>query len=121
MLLHYGPSLDVEPDRLGRTPLSIASARGFSEIAVVLLQHGARVDTEVGNLWNSALERPESGTALHVAASSGHAKTVEVLLQHRADVHARSEHGQTPLAIAMEEGNKEVVELLLVWVAALGS
>jgi ankyrin repeat protein len=42
-----------------------------------------------------------------------HRGTVELLLQHKADVDARDSYGATPIHIAIISGNSEMVRLLL--------
>jgi len=52
-------------------------------------------------------------TAVHECARQGFADVMEVLIKHNADVNATNEDGSTPLTVAMEEGQHEVVALLL--------
>ena len=51
-------------------------------------------------------------TPLHKAAMFGSAEVVGLLLDHRAEVNARAQDGQTPLAEAAESG-ESVRDLLL--------
>jgi hypothetical protein len=55
------------------------------------------------------------GTPLHATSRSGHAEVAHVLLQHNADVNARSAHyfEWTPLHFASSKGHVKVVQLLL--------
>lgn len=49
-----------------------------------------------------------------MAATAGHQKVVEILLNHGADIEAQSERTKdTPLSLACSGGRYEVVELLL--------
>lgn len=53
-------------------------------------------------------------TPLILAATAGHEKVVEILLNHGADIEAQSERTKdTPLSLACSGGRYEVVELLL--------
>jgi len=56
---------------------------------------------------------PTASLRLHLAAGRGHKEVVEFLLEHGADVNARSPLHQTALYVAARQGHKEVVELLL--------
>ena len=49
-------------------------------------------------------KRPDSTTALQLAAAGGHAAAVELLLDAGADVNAADDEGTTPLMLAAEEG-----------------
>ncbi|WP_219838202.1 ankyrin repeat domain-containing protein [Paenibacillus sp. R14(2021)] len=55
-----------------------------------------RIMLEVG-FPVDARRRPQSATALHMAASQGNLEIVALLLQHGASVHAINEFGGTPL------------------------
>lgn len=53
-------------------------------------------------------------TPLILAATAGHEKVVEILLEHSADIEAQSERTKdTPLSLACSGGRYEVVEVLL--------
>lgn len=69
-----------------------------------LLAQGADVNARNAHGW----------TPLHVAAAGGDPAVVELLLQHRADVHAQSHIGTTALDNAAMRGScKAVIDLLL--------
>ncbi|XP_057979333.1 protein VAPYRIN-like [Malania oleifera] len=55
----------------------------------------------------------EGRTALHVAASRGNARCVELLIGAGADMDARSNDGRTALYIAAANGNRRTVEILV--------
>ena len=56
---------------------------------------------------------PDGFTPLHLAARSGHANVVAVLLAKGADVNATDHIGETPLHLAANEGRQEIAEKLL--------
>ena len=83
----------------GGTPLMIAAALGFSEIVAKLLAHGAQVNAS-----------DERGTrALHAAAqfafrsseTDSARRSMQLLLEHGADVNAANAAGQTPLLLLL--------------------
>ncbi|XP_065574903.1 putative ankyrin repeat protein RF_1087 [Artemia franciscana] len=51
-------------------------------------------------------------TLLHLAAWTGHTRTVEYLLQSGADVNVKNENGTSPLHFAALNGNTQTVECL---------
>ncbi len=85
------------------TPLSVASRQGHSEVARVLLEHGA--DTETGNRTGCS--------PLEVASTDGHVEVVLVLLEHGADVEARDEYKYTALHMASTRGELASTRVLL--------
>ena len=60
------------------------------------------------------LEVPEEGgfRALHIAAESGDARLVELLLDHQAQVDAKADDGTTPLGVAARKGRDAIATLL---------
>lgn len=88
--------------RLTRTPLSLASEKGFHDVVRVLLQAGAA--DPVGSYWCSPL---------WYAARNGHAAVVEDLLKTPLDVNQKeTNRGETSLWKAVSENHVDVVELL---------
>ena len=86
----------------GTTPLNRAADVGFKDIVELLIAKGADVNAK-GN-WN--------WTPLH-SAVYGHKDIVELLITEGANVNARDSADRTPLFYAKDEGNAEIVELLL--------
>jgi ankyrin repeat protein len=70
-LLSFGANVHL-PDKLGRTPLIHAAARGFHDVMVELLKHGARPThpSQIGR------------TALHEAMTAGYPIAMCVLFNH---------------------------------------
>ena len=85
----------------GRTPLGIASEKGFAPIVKILLARRAETDPATD----------ESPMPLYLAALHGHEKVVELLLEYGAD-KTRTWKGKTAWQIAKENDHKEVMQLL---------
>ena len=87
------------------TPLTSVAFRGFHEIVVMLLEHGA--DT-------TAINNDTYGwTPMHLASMMGHAKVVRSLLDHGADLSAKHCDDGQPLHAAATHGHAETVRVLL--------
>ena len=86
------------------TALFEASVNGEVQLAMLLLHHGARVDTQLGT---------EMTSPLYNAALNGHAKVVAVLCDAGADCGATTCDGLTPLYAACQHGHTStIIELL---------
>ncbi|KDO31110.1 TKL protein kinase [Saprolegnia parasitica CBS 223.65] len=68
---------------------------------------------ETGNFVFTQGKCTNAKTALHFAATNGHASVVTLLLAHRATVNALDKDDATPLFMAARGGHVNVVELLL--------
>jgi uncharacterized protein len=90
--------------RAGETPLMLAARTGNVEAVAVLLRAGAHIDAK--ETWNGQ-------TALMWAAAAGHGPVVQALVDHRADIHARSNSGATPLLFAARRGDLAAVRALV--------
>ena len=103
------------PGQAWHTPLMLAAARGFTDLAGLLLDHGATVDLVappapswvVGGQWS----------ALHHAAAGGHADVARMLVARgalAAGVNATmSSCGFTPVHIAAQYGQTVVLRAVL--------
>ena len=109
------------------TPLSVASRRGYSEVARVLLEHGADTETRDNSTYSPLDRSSENGhvevlrvllenhadmnssgrntwTALHLASNFGQVAVARVLLGNGADENAKTTYHETPLHSADNEG-----------------
>ncbi|KAM9314756.1 double zinc ribbon and ankyrin repeat-containing protein 1 [Pholidichthys leucotaenia] len=81
----------------GRHALAVAVVNGHHDIIPVLVQRGADVDQQSGQMKN---------TALHEAATLGLGglRSAEVLLSCKASIRRRNVIGQTPYDVAVKSG-----------------
>ncbi|OMH86276.1 Ankyrin repeat and KH domain-containing protein 1 [Zancudomyces culisetae] len=84
------------------TPLMYAASRGHYEIAVELLEVGAKVD----------MKDKEGETALLKAAYGGYARLVKLLIRYGADCRIADKDGWTALHNAAGRGHLEIVKVL---------
>ncbi len=103
-LISANPNLVFSKDKDGFTPLHLAAANGYKEIAELLLVSNASVNARDNH----------GSTPLHQAASGDHADLMELLLDHKADVNAVDENGLTPLHYAALADNVIGVKMLLI-------
>ena len=97
----------ADPNRArtsGETPLMRASFTGNLALVRLLLERGADVNA-------AALETKQ--TALMWAISERHVDVVRALVAARADIHARSAGGFSPLLFAARQGDVESATVLL--------
>jgi ankyrin repeat protein len=93
----------LSPD--GFTALHLAAFFGKPEVAKMLIDAGASVDTYTANAF--------ANQPLHAAAAGRHLEVCRVLLAAGADVDATQHGGYTPLHEAAQHGDVEMVELFL--------
>ena len=125
------PKLD-DNDQFENTPLHLACSKGNQESVKVLIALGAAIENKNEDEMTPFLLAAENGhadvvewlldkfetnkhllndtdegenSALHLAASRNLSKTVEVLLNHKADFRKRNMKGQTPLDCAAANGS----------------
>ncbi|KFY41652.1 hypothetical protein V495_04850 [Pseudogymnoascus sp. VKM F-4514 (FW-929)] len=106
LLIDHGALVDIE-DNMGITPLFLAAENETSDISKLLLDHGARVRARPGetNFRNPLLQ----------AISMGVPATVELLINHGAEVNAQDNRGSSCLHYAVRGGtiDIEIMEVLL--------
>ncbi|XP_077041291.1 ankyrin repeat domain-containing protein 27 isoform X2 [Agelaius phoeniceus] len=87
----------------GFTPLHMAALHGHSELASLLLRHGASTSAK-----NTQLAAP-----LHLACQRGHSQVVKCLMDYNAKQNKKDIYGNTPLIYACLNGHYETTALLL--------
>ncbi|KAJ7922682.1 ankyrin repeat-containing domain protein [Mycena leptocephala] len=85
------------------TALYMASSNGHEEIVSLLIDHGAHINTQTGEL----------GTALVAATYKRNCGTIRVLIERGADINGRRADSVTALATASFHGYHEIVGLLV--------
>ena len=101
-LLLKDPNIDVDlSNTYGETPLMIASIEGdLPVVKELILQNHARVD-HIG--W----------TPMHYACSKGQLEVAQFLVANGAVVDSTSLNGTTPLMMAVQSGNEQLIRFLL--------
>lgn len=109
ILLEHGADIDaVSHSKISYIPSNTAlhaAIAGERSIEVIRLLLNSDAQT---NILDS-----DGATSLHSAAF--HIDNVEIirlLIEHGADIHAKTEGGESALAIAMKQGNHNVAEFL---------
>lgn len=104
-LIHAVPRRvnEISPD--GFQPIGLAAFFGHLPVVVLLLEHGAEINTPSQNQMRVQ--------PINSAAAGGHLEIVRRLLQHGADPNAFSAEGFTPLHAAAQNGQLEMIRLLL--------
>ena len=88
-------------DPSGLTPLIMAADRGYTELAVVLMDAGANVNARMNVGWTPLLD----------AARRGNLELTKILLQRGADIDATIK-GNTAIDLARRHRHTNVVKHL---------
>src|SRR5436190_7951472 len=107
LLIEAKANLDFD-DGHGASALAAAIVEGYEDLALLLIESGAKVNTKTGIY----IDGPGDVTPLHDAAVDS-PRVVKLLLEHGANVPARTTNGKTPLHYAVMRVNAESVRLLL--------
>ncbi|KAI3382144.1 hypothetical protein SNEBB_011137 [Seison nebaliae] len=111
-LLKKGAHANIR-NMFGVSPLLLAAESGNLALVTLLIDHG-HADTNIsphGKLANETLLAGQ--TPLYAAAKKNHVKCAQKLVEHGAQVDICTLSGSSPLLVAVEEGNLEMVEYLV--------
>ena len=87
----------------GETPLMAAVSSSRPRLPEILLQEGARIDTQDRD------GRP----ALIYAAKSRNTEMISILLEHGADISCKDRHGRDALSYAVQSNDLKIIQILL--------
>ena len=111
LLLDHGARIDgpLANFDTGTTAITTALYGGHTGIAKVLLKRGADANVRLAEAFG--------GTILHIVTKNqpggSQTQNINLLLEHGADLEAKDDHGQTPLATAVEDYTFEAIPILL--------
>ena len=88
----------------GETALMQCARTGAVEAVKSLLEHGAEIN---------AKDNRQGDTPLMWAVAQKHSDVARVLIEHKANVSARTKDGFTPLLFAAQQGDADSAEVLL--------
>ena len=126
ILTSRGADLDAEdPDY--STPLYLAAEQGHPKVVEFLISKGAEVNVKSARWGYTPLHRAawgpvtmrkylgagEAGTVSEADLNENYLKIVRMLLEKGAKVDVLDNDGKTPLDQAIENGEKEIVALLI--------
>ena len=101
-LLKYDPKLDLE-DRWGARALYLAQSNHQMNVALALIEAGAKIDTD----------KIDSQGMFFAAIELNNVPAADALINRgRADVLCRNHEGMTPLQLAKANDNGEMIQLL---------
>lgn len=103
VLLTNKADMTLRVPKFGWTPLRLAVIHGHLATAKALLNAGA--DPNVRDVVNIPL--------LHQAVIRGKPEMVQLLLASKAAVNYKDPEGETALAEAQEQGNREIMDILI--------
>lgn len=104
-LLDQGAKVNDTITGQSQTALFCAAAKGHTDICVLLIERGAKVDNANNN----------ESCPLSAAVFWGHKEVCSVLLRHGADSNLCDSAGRTPLSIGAWLGHAEICDLLLTY------
>ena len=103
LIVEHSQELNAQGFDDKQTPLHVALRNKHTDIAQLLLEHGA----------DGKAEDSYKLTPLHLSSHHGYVEVAQILLELGADMEARDRQGRNPLVWASERGHVEFARLLL--------
>jgi ankyrin repeat protein len=103
LLLEAGADIHALDAGMKATALHAAAYLRHPEVMRILIDHGINIDAQ----------GPFNGyTALHDAVWQNNVEGVSILFAAGADTSLQAQNGMTPLALAQQNGHKEIIDIL---------
>lgn len=99
-LIQKGAEVNV-CDAMNTTPLNWVCEFGSDEIAIFLITHNA--DVNMGNKY---------GKPIHKAIKKNRLEVVKYLIKYGAELNVYDDEGKTPLDIAREKHNMDIIKFI---------
>ncbi len=109
-LLKRGASVNAAT-RSGLTALTLAIARGYEDIALLLIEHGASLGAR--DRTGYLREMTPGNSPAYYAAVYGRTRVLKAMLARGISPNERDRNGRTLLMLAAENGHRDTVRLLL--------
>ena len=106
VLIEHGADANIR-DKMGSTPILIASQFGCNESLQALIDAGCNLKCSISQGENAG------GNPAFCAAYGNNVETLQLLLNVGVNVNGTTKDGRSPLFIACENGNLENVHLLV--------
>ena len=106
VLIEHGADVNIR-DKMGSTPILIASQFGCNESLQALIDAGCNLKCSISQGENAG------GNPAFCAAYGNNVETLQLLLNVGVNVNGTTKDGRSPLFIACENGNLENVHLLV--------
>ncbi|CAI9725691.1 ankyrin-3-like isoform X1 [Octopus vulgaris] len=103
LFIELGCDINKQNDK-GETVLWPTISSSNFQITEYLVKHGADINLQ---------EKTEKMTPLHIAIAAHNIKAVRFFIESGCELNKCNTNGQTPLLLACEKGDDEVVEMLL--------
>ncbi|KAF4857247.1 Ankyrin-1 [Colletotrichum siamense] len=106
LLIEHGADMESETS-YGDTAVLLACYLDETKVLEILIKNGANIFT-----WN----KTNKSTGLHISAGRGNLPLIDVILAsdaHGSLVNETDKNGNTPLLVALYEGNSSAAEILL--------
>ncbi len=113
-LIHFLIDRGADPnqgDRDGITPLHLAVMQGSPAMVTLLLDRGAAVNLQTASSFDIPAGR--EGTPIHLAILFDRSRTLKTLFDYSPNTRIQNKAGYTPLMVAIDEGNMDMVDQLL--------